>query len=202
MKYWRLLLLLTILLSPVFKANAHGLKMTTAEITLRHEKHLSITIKTSLDTLFEQMRWPGKPASLLHLAASDKKKMYQFRLALIKLFQPLPIQAGKHTLQSRQLRVPSVSELQRLIQAYVAEQALQKKIKNKPHNHNDRAYYLKVQVSGFISPRGKPLSANGVMPALQVVFPAVLGDILVNYTKPQTQTIRPSANAVYYRQVL
>jgi len=183
-------------------ASAHGLRMTTADVALRHNKHLTITIRTSVSDLFRQMNWPGKPSSLLHLAAADKKTFSQFRSALIKLLQPIPVQAGKYALQNRRLQLPGLADLQKLVQVEVAEQALQKDHDASKHTHsvNDRQNYLRAEISGFIN-NNKP-SIPQQSQALQIVFPAALGKILVTYSKPQTRTLSPSKDSTYYRQML
>ncbi|WP_028300124.1 hypothetical protein [Oceanospirillum beijerinckii] len=199
----RLILFFTLILSLIsLEATAHGLRMTTAEIALRRNNHLTITIRTSLNDLFQQMDWAGKPVSLLHLAAADKQVFGKFRSAIIKLLQPIPVQAGKYPLKNRRLRLPALADLQALVRAEVAEQALQQSSKHNSANHthtgDDRKHYLRAELSGFINSDNNPAQQS----ALQVVFPRALGKILVTYSKPQTQTISPGKDSSYYRQAI
>ncbi len=171
---------------------AHGLTMTTAEIILRHNSHVTITVRTALTALFNDMQWRGKPATLLHLT-SDDKALAQFRTELAKLFsEKMPVSFNNILMESANLRIAKLPQLKRQLQTEIANGIL---VKTMGHEEHDRKNYLVVNIDGFMQENVKNAEIN-------IVFPAELADVMVSYSKPQVQTLSGKGKKHNYRQVL
>ena len=195
------LILLLCLLGTMTKSYAHGLTMTTAEIALRHDKHISMTLRTSLNGLFSRMQWQEKPVSLLHLANGNERVLSVFRQQLNKLFTTqMPVYSGQYSLDSQQARLPNIKHLRQQLQTEIATLVLNgnNKQSNLTHQHEngeqDRKNYLVVYIDGFL--------INNKQKELQVQFPVELGDILVSYIQPKVQTLTRGEKQTFYRQQL
>ena len=193
-----MLMLATLLLtSPVM---AHGLSMTTAEIALRQNRHISVTVRTSLSDLFASMQWSDKPASLLHLAGADQQSLSLFRKQIHTLFTTdMPVFLGEYPLESQQARVPGLKKIRQLLQTEIATKVLKGE---NGHSHDegeqDRQNYLVIYVDGFIPKQDNKTA----LPELQVQFPSQLGDIMVSYVQPKVQTLIKGKKHTFYRQQL
>jgi len=182
--------LVTIIMSS--KIAAHGLTMTTAEIVLRHNNHVSITVRTALSSLFHEMKWAGKPSSLLHLT-SDEKSLRQFRNELAKLFsEKMPVSFNNIAMESPNLRIAKLPQLKHQLQTEIANGILTSSTDHVPH---DRQNYLVVNIDGFMPQKIETAELN-------IIFPAELGDVMVSYSKPQVQTLSGKGKSHSYRQVL
>jgi len=170
--------------------HAHGLSMSTAQVTLRQNNHISIRIQTSLKELLAQLQWQGKPTSIMALAALNEKSVQSLSHALKNLFMNMPVKVGSQTMASSQARLPSDKKLLAQLQALVAQVIL----KNKQHGH-DRDNYFNVEIDGFI-PSGQHSRE------LNIAFPKELGTIMVSYSKPTVQTLKAGKVATGYRQAL
>jgi len=176
--------------------HAHGLSMSTAQVTLRQNNHISIRIQTSLKELLAQLQWQGKPTSIMALATVNEKSVQSLSYALKNLFMNMPVKVGSQTMASSQARLPSDKKLLAQLQALVAQVIL----KNKQHGHenahdHDRDNYLQVEIDGFI-PSGQHSRE------LNIAFPKELGTIMVSYSKPMVQTLKAGKVATGYRQAL
>lgn len=191
---WQALLWSGLLLWPAL-GHAHGLHMSSAHIVQRQDNYLYITIETSLPALFKQLDYADKPASLAHLAAGSALQLNQFRQALVALFQQqLQLSVAGQPLQSLKVRLWSEADLHRHIQDEVANELLAA-LPGGGHPHDGRDNYLRVEVDGFI--------ASGANPRLlQATFPKALGQMMVSYSKPVSQTISPGTAGSVYQQAL
>ncbi len=173
---------------------AHGLSMSTAQVTLRQNNHISIRIQTSLKALLSQLQWQGKPASVMALAAVNEKSIQPLSAALQDLFANMPVTIGAQSMASSQARLPSEKTLLTQVQTLVAQAILNKQ----QHKHVDahgRENYLQVEIDGFI-PNGERSEE------LNIAFPKELGTIMVSYSKPSVQTLKAGKHATGYRQAL
>ena len=173
---------------------AHGLSMSTAQVTLRQNNHISIRIQTSLKALLAQLPWQGKPASVMALATVNEKNIRPLSNALKELFGNMPVKIGNQSIASSQARLPSDQKLLAQVQTLVAQAIL----KNKQHEQvdkHDRDNYLQVFIDGFI-PSGQHSRE------LNIAFPKELGTIMVSYSKPSVQTLKAGKHAIGYRQTL
>ena len=174
--------------------HAHGLSMSTAQVTLRQNNHISIRIQTSLKELLAQLQWQGKPTSIMALATLSEKSVQPLSGALKALFSNMPVKIGAQSMASSQARLPSDKKLLAQLQTLVARAIL----KNKQHSHvdaHDRDNYLLVLIDGFI-PTGQDSRE------LNIAFPKELGTIMVSYSKPSVQTLKVGKHATGYRQAL
>ncbi|QSX31027.1 hypothetical protein JYB88_05125 [Shewanella cyperi] len=199
MKKTTLLLILCCGLISMTDARAHGLNMTSANITLRQHNHLSLTLATSLTELFHQLEWQGKPPSIAHLVA-DEAKLAEFHRQLVQVFaEQLTISIDGQSLASRQTRAPSQAQLKQRLEEEIAEALLPPAHGHMPHNdavHDDKAHEpqsheeyqtLVIHIDGFM-----PRTAKAEM--LDVHFPPALGPVLTNYSEPRSQTLTPGAD--------
>lgn len=198
-KHFKMMLLLFCSLMATNKVLAHGLSMTTAEIALRHNKHISLTIRTSLSELFARMHWQEKPASLLHLASGDNKTLTLFRQQLNSLFTAqMPVYSGKLLLDSQRARLPGIQQLRKMLQKEIADQVLTGNKGKHEHGEQDRQNYLVAYIDGFLIANDEADNLE----ELQVRFPTELGDILVSYVEPKVQTLTKGKQHTFYRQRL
>lgn len=185
--------LLFLLLAYSASALPHGLELTTAKVTLRGDKHISIRIETDLVKLSGRIDWPGKPKSLMHMATLPPQEVAKFRVALQRLFtKGMPVNIGDKPMQSQQARLPDSKRLTKQLQTAVAESLMPKE---HSHNFDTRHNYLTVYIDGFIDQTAKSK-------ALNIDFPAALGAITVTYSKPQVQTLKGGEKSTAYRQLL
>jgi|GEM_PF-3945426 len=173
---------------------SHGLTMTTAELTLRNNNHLTVTVRTSLAELFNRMEWQDKPASLVHLMAEDNKALTRFRKQLGQLFiREMPIKFSDHALISPNLRLPKLVALRRQVEVAIANSLLPS-VEGADH---DRSNYLVVYVDGFIP---KQALMSDIASSVEVVFPQVLADIMISFNRPLVQTLPASEGTRLYQQ--
>lgn len=195
MKIFVVLLNLVLLLSLSVQAAAHGLNMSTAQVTLRQNNHISIRVHTSLKDLLAQLNWQGKPQSFTELATTTQTKLKPMSAALHALFtKSMPIKFGNIAMDSKKTRLPSPQQLQSKLQKMLAQQVMQRhqdKHKSGHHSSND----LVIEIDGFI-----PKNAQGSQ--IDIGFPKELGSIMVSYNKPQVQTLKAGKSATNYRQAL
>lgn len=168
-------------------SHAHGLHMSTAEIVARHSQHLTIRIHTSLPVLFSHMEYTGKPPSLIHLANGSDQQLAEFRQQLLVLFQEkMWISVGQKPLKSVKVRTYRTQVLKQKMQDLLAEAVL-----GQAGGHEDEQYEsLRVDMDGFIDTAAENQQ-------LQIHFPEQLGEIMVTYSKPQTQTLQPGQGKDY-----
>ena len=173
---------------------SHGLTMTTAELTLRNNNHLTLAIRTSLPALFNRMQWQNKPVSLIHLMAEDGVALTAFRSQLNLLFlKNMPITFADYALISPNLRLPSQAVLRRQIETDIANSLLPS---NEERDH-DRSNYLLVYVDGFIP---KKALSTGDASRVEVLFPDELADIMVSFNRPLVQTLPASQGRRLYQE--
>jgi len=195
----------TLFLLMLYSGNvlSHGLTMTTAQVTQRHNNHITIRVETELTELFKKMTWQKKPASLLHLANGSDVVLSGFRLELARLFsEKMLISFAGKAIESANLRLASADKIKQQLLLEVANNVLNKvALKNSlSHSHNDhgnsnngRQNYLVVKVDGFI-----PTEIN--QQAIEILFPTELGNIMVSYNKPQVQTLTVGKQSSRYLQ--
>lgn len=195
MKTMVLLFNLIIALSLSTQTAAHGLNMSSAQVTLRQNNHISIRVHTSLKDLLAQLNWQGKPQSFTELATSPQTKLKPMSAALHTLFtKSMPIKFGNIAMDSKRTRLPNPQQLQIKLQKVLAQQVMQKhqdKHQSSHHSSND----LVIEIDGFI-----PKNAEGSQ--IDIGFPKELGAIMVSYNKPQVQTLKGGKSATHYRQAL
>lgn len=195
MKFIPLLLSVVITLGFSGFASAHGLNMSTAQVTLRQNNHISIRVHTSLKEILAQLNWKGKPKSFTELATSTEDKLKPMGLALRALFtDKMPITVGDTKMESKKARLPNARQLQSKLQKVLAQKVMQKrqgKQQNDHHSSND----LIIEIDGFV-PKGADSSQ------LNIHFPKELGAIMVSYNKPQVQTLKAGKSATRYQQAL
>ncbi|MCE9687914.1 hypothetical protein LZP73_17180 [Shewanella sp. AS16] len=186
-------------------ASAHGLNMTSANISLRQHNHLSLTVATSLTALFHRLEWQGKPASIAHLVA-DEAKLAEFHRQLVQVFaERLTISIDGQPLASRQTRAPSLAQLKQRLEEEIAEALLPPhKAQGQAHDHgaheamphealsheplsHEKYQTLVIHIDGFM-----PRAVKAEM--LNVHFPPALGPVLTNYSEPRSQTLTPGAD--------
>ncbi|NMH66332.1 hypothetical protein [Shewanella salipaludis] len=187
-------------------ASAHGLNMTSANITLRQHNHLSLSVSTSLTALFQRLEWQGKPASIAHLVA-DEAKLAEFHRQLVQVFaEQLTVAIDGQPLESRQTRAPSQAQLRQRLEEEIAEallppahtavhaahgQAPHEDMSHEPLSHEPLSHEeyqtLVIHIDGFM-----PRAAKAEM--LNVHFPPALGPVLTNYSEPRSQTLTPGAD--------
>ncbi len=176
-------------------ASAHGLNMSTAQVTLRQNNHISIRVHTSLKEVLAQLNWKGKPKSFTELATSTEDKLKPMGLALHALFtDKMPITVGDKKMASIKARLPNARQLQSKLQKVLAQKVMQKrqgKQQSGHHSSND----LIIEIDGFV-PKGADNSQ------LNIHFPKELGAIMVSYNKPQVQTLKAGKSATRYQQIL
>lgn len=168
--------------------------MTTAELTLRNNNHLTVTVRTSLVELFDRMQWQDKPLSLVHMMAKDGKALAIFRKQLSLLFmRDMPIRFSDQALISPNLRLPKLMALRRQIEVEIANSLLPR-VEGADH---DRSNYLVVIVDGFIP---KQALSSDFPSSVEVVFSPVLADIMVSFNRPLVQTLPATKSARFYQQ--
>ncbi len=193
---------------------AHGLHMTRAEVVQRQQGHLTITIFTPLPALFARMAYPGKPASLVHLAAGGEQPIEQFRARLAALLhEEMRLTCAAGPIESIRYYLPSTQALRELIQGEVEEAVLALDAHAADHAHDadadadaeaqreereEREHthpLLRLDLDGFF-PRHAPPEQ------LTILFPKALGPIQVSYSQPQVQTLTPDASGSHYHQTI
>lgn len=168
--------------------------MTTAELTLRNDNHLTVTVRTSLSELFKRMQWQNKPLSLVHMMAADGKSLASFRAQLSLVFmRDMPITFLEQALISPNLRLPTLTALRRQIEVEIAN-GLLPSIEGEGH---DRSNYLVVFVDGFIP---KKALSKDLASSVEVAFSPVLSDIMISFNRPLIQTLPAAKNARLYQQ--
>jgi len=195
MKTFVLLLNIVIALSFSGQATAHGLNMSTAQVTLRQNNHISIRVHTSLKDLLAQLNWQGKPQSFTELATIPQAKLKPMGAALHTLFtKNMQVTIGDKKMDSKKARLPSVRQLQSKLQKALAQQVMQKHQEKQQGNHHNRNDLI-IEIDGFI-----PKDATDSQ--LNIDFPGELGAIMVSYIKPQVQTLKAGKSATRYHQAL
>ncbi|EAQ66930.1 hypothetical protein MED121_13420 [Marinomonas sp. MED121] len=185
-------LVLLLVLSVSGQLYAHGLTMTTAELTLRNNNHLTVTVRVSLTELFNRMNWQHKPPSLIHLMAEDGIALAGFRGAISQLFlAEMPISFMGQSLISPNLRLPNLAQLKQQVEADIAYSLMP------AADEHDRSNYLVVYLDGFI-PK-KAFAAKGAS-SVEAVFPEVLGDIMVSFNRPLVQTLPATKGDRQYQE--
>lgn len=177
------------------QVTAHGLNMSTAQVTLRQNNHINIRVHTSLKDLLAQLNWQGKPQSFTELATITQAKLKPMSVALHTLFtKNMPVSIGDKEMDSKKARLPSVRQLQSTLQKALAQQVMQKHQKKQQGNHHNRNDLI-IEIDGFISKDTKGSQIN-------IDFPEELGTIMVSYIKPQVQTLKAGKSATHYQQTL
>lgn len=195
MKNIVLLLNLIMVLSLSQHVTAHGLNMSTAQVTLRQNNHISIRVHTSLKDLVAQLNWQGKPQSFTELATISQAKLKPMSVALHALFtKKMPVKIGDKEMDSKKARLPSPQQLQSKLQKALAQQVMQKH-QDKHHNDHQSNNDLVIEIDGFIAKNAKGSK-------IDIGFPKELGSIMVSYNKPQVQTLKAGKNATHYHQAL
>lgn len=163
-------------------AAAHDLDLTTAQVTLRGERHIAIRVEADVAKLAGHLDWPDKPSTLLDMGGASDDQLAALRGAIEAQFTTgMPVQVGGREIQSQRVRPVDLNLLRRKIQSAIAYQILPK-----GHAHRDddqdRRRFIIIHVDGFISPAADDRN-------LQIDFPAALGRISVTYNRPRTQTL-------------
>ena len=170
----------------------HGLTMTTAQLTLRNNNHLTVTVSASLAELFNGMNWQDKPPSLIHLMADDGIALADFRGQLSQLFlDDMPISFAGQALISPNLRLPHLPKLKQQIETEIAYSLMPNT------DEHDRSNYLVVYLDGFIPKKAFALDGAS---SVEAVFPDVLGDILVSFNRPLVQTLPATKGERHYQE--
>ncbi len=178
---------------------SHGLDMTTAQVTLRQNNHITIKINTSLKALLERLEWQGKPANYIQLARLDVASLTALQVSLRALFESqMQVEIGGSNMISKQVRLPKEAELLSLIKQNVSAFILQQSANNQDSAKEikgGRSRYLSIIMDGFID-----TSAQNKM--LHINFPKVLGGIMVSYSKPSVQSFKNNNKQTNYYQLL
>lgn len=195
MKFIALFISTILTLSMTGNVSAHGLNMSSAQVTLRQSNHITIRVHTSLKDLLAQLHWQGKPQSFTELATTTEAKLKPMSVALHTLFtKNMLVSIGDIEMDSKKARLPNSRQLQSKLQKILAQKVMQKrqgKQKGDHHSNND----LVIEIDGFI-PKGAKNSQ------LNIHFPKELGAITVSYNKPQMQTLKAGKSATRYYQAL
>jgi len=195
MKLMTLLLSTFLVLSMTGNVNAHGLNMSTAQVTLRQNNHISIRVHTSLKEVLAQLKWQGKPKSFTELATSTQANLKPMSLALHALFtNDMPVRVGDKVMESKKARLPTPRQLQAKLQKVLAQKVMQQRQGKSAGNHHS-SNDLTIEIDGFI-PKGITHSQ------INISFPKELGAIMVSYNKPQVQTLKAGKKATGYSQQL
>ena len=175
-------------------AISHGLATSTAEVTLRFDNHITISIETALPPLLEQLTWDEKPNTLNDYIALDDKKISHLSKRLKTLFDiETPVFIGANPLDSKRVTIPNASRLKTIIQSELSSSILNKQFGQA--QNSDRSHYLRITIEGFIPKQSKTEE-------LDIVFPKVLGPIIVSYVKPIQSTLSPSEDGTHYRVLM
>ncbi|GLX79039.1 hypothetical protein tinsulaeT_23790 [Thalassotalea insulae] len=165
---------------------AHGLNMTTANITVRQKNHLSVRVATSLTALFRHMQWQGKPLSIAHMV-SDEGKLEEFHQRLEQMFsEQLTILVEGKPLQSRQIRLMNLTQLRQYLRSEVAEAVLPQRDKHESYQD------FVINIDGFMPSTGKGEK-------LKINFPVELGPIMTSYSEPKIQTLAKGEQVTRYQ---
>jgi len=187
------LVLLCLCFAPL--AAAHNLKLTTAQVVLRSETHVSIRIETNMTDLTGRIDWPGKPETILELAAAGDDQIRALRTALVETFSTgMPVEVGGQNLQSQRVRIARVDELRDVLRSVVAHQIIPQ-MDQQRDAHQARHNDLVIHIDGFIAPSAKNRQ-------IQIDFPGVLGPMTVSYVQPKTKTLKAGDDATRYIELL
>ncbi|MBL4795335.1 MAG: hypothetical protein JKY24_07520, partial [Pseudomonadales bacterium] len=104
-----------------------------------------------------------------------------------------PVFIGDNPLDSKRIIIPNVSQLKTIIQSELSSNILNKQFG--PAKNTDRSHYLRITIEGFIPKQSKTGE-------LDIVFPKVLGPIIVSYVKPIQSTLSPSEDGTHYRVLM
>lgn len=163
-------------------AAAHNMKLTTAQVTLRSETHVSIRIETNMTKLTGRIDWPGKPRTILELAGADDDQILALRAAIIDTFDAkMPIEVGGRRLQSQQVRIANVEEFKTALQSVIAHQIIPDTAGHRDAHSDDHSDLI-IQIDGFID-------ASAENRNIQIDFPAALGPMSISYFRPRTKTL-------------
>jgi len=200
------LLLTGLLLLNSIGVGAHGLKINTAQVNIRNDNHMIVRIRYDLMHFLHQLN-QEKPLPLAFLAnMSDQQLEQQFERIKAAFRDNLSIRLNNKPLQSMQFRFNSLprfrAKIREQFMQQTRQQAMQKNGQNKQqkksqtHSHDDQQQtFHMVNVDGF-------LPANHSNGNLAIDFPLELGEIMVTYSKPVSQTLKADANTIRYRQVI
>lgn len=192
MKFW-----ITMCLLMPIQVLAHGLNITSAQITQRHDNHLTIHITLSVMDLAKRLNWENKPPTMMHLVGAKPVQFEHFHRAINYTFtQDLKIVVGGALMESKQVRLPNATELQKTMQTAFASNVIPKDPES--HAHNDSAHAIdriKIFIDGFVSKKA-------IDRVLRITFPEVIVPITVSYSKPKVQTLMPKQGpAIYQEQI-
>lgn len=171
-------------------AFAHGLDLSSAQVTLRWDNHISIKIQTPIAAMFNQLDWESKPDSLQELLSIGDAQVDDFAAAIRLFFEEqMPATVGGKPLESRRVVLGKSSELRKQLQAVLANTILNSHLGDAEH---DRDNYLQVVVEAFV-PR------DSGSRDLAIHFPKELGEIVVTYVKPLQQTLKPDSSGSIFQ---
>jgi hypothetical protein len=188
LKVW---ILLSIIGASTF-LNAHGLSMSTAHVQVRNHTHLSMRVEYDPFKLIAKMKGAKAP-SLAELASMPRETLNKLYGELkLTLSQDIKIHFGSKMVSLLNFRFLSNDDFAKEVRQKFMKVTMNQS--NKHHSHADvREHFINMSVDGFLPKKQK----EGT---LGIDFPTQLGDVMVTFSKPQTQTIKAEKKVSRYTQ--
>ena len=189
-----LLFALGLVLGGASFCSAHGLTMSTASVMIRNKTHVIVRLQYDPVLLLHQITSGKNPPPPLPLLANMPDELFEKQYhAIQSIFtQKLSLRFAGKPVHSVRLRFPTVPQFRKQIRARFMHEVIQAQSKGKQEPHNDRQYYQTIEADGF-------LPDSPTKGALEIHFPRELGQILVTFSQPQSQTLTPDDTGVLYR---
>ena len=175
--------------------SAHGLTITTASVIIRNQTHLILRLQYDPLRLLERISIArDQPPPHLGELANLSDDLFENQYGRIQSFLAthLSIQLDGIPIHSLRFRFPTSQYFRKTIREQFMAQVIDSHSSTSVHDHqDDRRYYQVMEVDGF-------LPEDGGRGDLSINFPPELGQIMVTYSEPKTQTLTPSQSGSFY----
>ena len=179
--------------------SAHGLNATTANVVVRNRSHVMLYLQYDpLRLLSKITKRNNLLAVLSGLPEEALEKEYQHIKNLLQ--KKLVIRYNQQTIVSPNFRFPELQKFSYLIrEQFMDAVTANQKVEVVDHAHKNRSDFQILEVDGFLpkNSAGKILEAS-----LDIHFPRELGTVIVTYSEPLSQTVKPGKNGSHYRHRL
>jgi len=173
---------------------AHGLSMTTASVMIRNQNHLLVRVQYDPVHFFNRYEINKKQSqqkklSITALANMNQEQLkYQYDRLKTIINNKLTIKVDNQKLQSLHFRFPKLATFK----SQIREQFMQQ-VMSQGNSHDDlRRYYQILDIDSFL-----PKNSNNA--SLMIDFPSELGEIMVTFSEPKTQVLKPDAVKSHYQ---
>lgn len=190
-------LLFTMLLGSVSLVGAHGLTISTANVTLRNQIHLTVRVQYDplllLRQTYAQSQKTLPPLPLLaNMADEEFEKHYDVIKSLFQ--EKLAVWIDGKSMESPHFRFPATQLFRMQVREQFMKQVIDsQRITAHPLPDHDRHYYQTIELDGFLP---RTISQG----TLDIRFPQELGTIQVTFSQPIIQTLTPEQEEIRYLQ--